>query len=121
MSKAPTPFTVINELNSGKTPQERDAFDPWLTNKHYSLFLDTIYYAQQMNLNSELDKDIQLSYYINTIAPSKRWRKWPKKHLEKDVQILKEVFGYSEIKARAALAVLSKDQIMEIKRYNKKE
>jgi hypothetical protein len=115
------PFKVINALNSGKTPQAPENFDAWLTNVHYSLFLDTLYHAQIMNLNSELDKDIQLSYYINTIVPSKRWRKWPKKDLSNNLKLLQDVFGYSELKAKAALAVLSKDQIMEIKKYNKKE
>ena len=115
------PFTVINDINAGREVENPEKFDPWLTMVYYSLFPDTIYYAQMMNLHSDLESDAQVSYYINSVRPSKRWRKWPKKCVSEDIKLLQEVFGYSENKAKAALAVISKSKMKELKLKYKKE
>lgn len=115
-------FSVINDINAGREVKNPENFDPWITNICYSLFPDTIYHANQMNLNSDLPKDFQLSYYINTIRASKRWRKWPKKIISEDIKLIQEIYGYSENKAKTALALLSKSQIEQLKKkYNKRE
>ena len=115
------PFTVINDINADREIENPEKFDPWVTMVYYSLFPDTIYYAQMMNINNNLEPDVQLSYYINTVRPSKRWRKWPKKSVCEDIKLLQEVFGYSENKAKTALAVLSEAQMKELKKKYKKE
>ena len=105
------PFSIINDINAGREIENPEKFDPWLTMVYYSLFPDTIYYAQMMNLNSDLLPDVQMQYFINTVKPLKRWRKWPKKSVSEDIKLLQEVFGYSENKAKTALVVLSKLQM----------
>ena len=115
------PFSVINDINAGKEVQNPEKFDPWLAMTYYSLFPDTIYYAQMMNLNSNLEPSVQMQYYINTVRPLKRWRKWPKKSVSEDIKLLQEVFGYSENKAKTALAVISKSHMKELRTKYKKE
>lgn len=115
------PFSVINDLNSGKDITHPEKFDPWLTNVCYSIYPDTIYHAQMMNLNYDLEPEIQLTYFINTIRSCKRWQKWPKKIRSEYYDLVKEWFGFSDKKTKEALAVLTKDQLEEIKNKNKKE
>lgn len=115
------PFSIINDINAGREIENPEKFDPWLTMVYYSLFPDTIYYAQMMNLNSDLLPDVQMQYYINTVRASKRWRKWPKKSVSEDIKLLQEVFGYSETKAKTALTSISNAQMKELKKKYKRE
>ena len=109
------PFKVINAINAGKEPENPENYNPWLTNIFYSRFPDTLYFAQMMNLNYDLDKKYQMAFFINTVRPSKRWSKWLKKEQSSDYELIRDWYGFSERKTQDALAVLTKDQIKEIR------
>jgi hypothetical protein len=69
-----------------------------------------------MNMNSRLDKDLQYQYLLNTIRPMKRkFQKWQKPTALKDIEYVKECFGYSYDKAKQAMRILSDEQIAIIK------
>jgi hypothetical protein len=69
-----------------------------------------------MNLYPELDKDMQYLFYLNIIRGMKRkFQPWQKAEVNKDIDSIKEYFGYSNEKARDALKVLTPEQIAEIK------
>jgi hypothetical protein len=92
-----------------------DDYSPYLVNRYFSLFPDTLYFAQMMNLNSNLDNKLQYDFYLNSLRPSKRFAKWPKK-ADDDLNLIREWFGYSYEKAKTALAILTEDQISEIRK-----
>lgn len=116
------PFNVINDINAGKEPKNPEKFSPWLTNRFFSFFPDTLFFAQLMNLNFNLDEKYQLTFFINTVRPSKRWQKWLKRaENDKEYELIQEWYGFSDRKVKEALAVLTKEQIEVIKRKIKKE
>lgn len=116
------PFSVINDINAGKEPKNPEKFSPWLTNRFYSFFPDTLYFAQLMNLNYDLEPRLQLLFLINTIRPSKRWNKWLKREAQSNnYELVREWYSFSDKKTKEALAVLTKEQISELKNKNKKE
>ena len=116
-----TPFDYIGAISYTK----EDMFESELANKEYSPFMinrgfsyypDTIMYANEMNRNNHLDKDCQFYFLLNTITKKKRWSKWAKKDpVSKNLEFVKEYFGYSDERAKEALNVLSKDQLKMIK------
>lgn len=55
------------------------------------------------------------SVFINTVRPKKRFAKWVKKQKDSDVAVVKEYYGYNDVKARQALTILSDEQITEIR------
>ena len=86
---------------------------PFVINNCFSYFPDTIFYANRMNQLSFLDKKMQYDYLINSITKRKRFSKWIKVEENKDLDIIQEVFGYSESRAREVLDLLPMDKIKE--------
>jgi hypothetical protein len=118
------PFSVINDINAGKEPKNPEKFSPWLTNRFFSFFPDTLFFAQLMNQNYDLDPRLQIGFLINTVRPSKRWQKWLKRNDDKkdlDYALVQEWYGFSDRKVKEALSVLTEDQIKVIRNKNKKE
>lgn len=95
--------------------QEKD-YKPFLVNRALSYHMDCIMYANQMNLNSNLDPKLQYQYLLNTIRPMKRkFQPWQKTSAVKDLECVKEYFGYSNEKAKEALRILTDEQITLLK------
>ena len=74
--------------------------------------MDCILYANEMNKNFNLDKDMQYQYLLNTIRPMKRkFQPWQKQKQHNDIECVKTYFGYSNSKAKDALKILSEEQL----------
>ena len=77
--------------------------------------MDTLMFANEINQYPNLDKRLQYDFFINTVRPRKRFSPWGKKEKVKDLEIVKEFYGYSTEKAVQALRLLSPEQIEFIK------
>jgi hypothetical protein len=117
------PFEYVNAINSHKdiisnSDNEQLAetgYNPWMVNKAFSYFKDTILYANSINEHHFLDKKLQFHYLLNSIRPQKRFAKWVKKQDINGLEMVKEYYGYSNEKALQALALLSPQQLDMIK------
>ena len=92
---------------------EKD-YVPFVINKCFSYFSDTIFYANRMNQMAFLDKKMQYDYYMHSIPKRKRFSKWIKPEENKDIEIIKEVFGYSDARAREVVDLLPVDKMREL-------
>jgi hypothetical protein len=117
-----SPFDFLNAINFTKEdlfekdPQAAKDYNAFLINRGLSYFPDTIFYANQMNQQSGLDKDMQFFFFLNIISKKKRFSKWSKKDPETEtLQLVKEYYGYSSEKATEALKVLSEENLIMIK------
>ena len=72
-------------------------------------------FAKEMNKYSFLDKDMQYSFYLNTLRKKKRFSPWLRKDKVTNLEIIKQYYGYSNEKASNALKILTPDQINYIK------
>jgi hypothetical protein len=90
-------------------------YAPYIINRCLSGHIDTVLFANEMNMNSHLDKDMQYSFFLNTIRKRKRFSPWLRKDKIKDLECVKRYYGYSNEKASQALKILSKEQINFIK------
>ena len=117
-----TPFDFINAILVSKKDLLKDddqaakEYAPFIVNRGLSLHLDCVLYANEMNLHPSIDKDQQFQYLLNTIRPMKRkFQPWQKSEVDKDIECVKQYFGYSNEKAKDALRILTTEQIEEIK------
>jgi hypothetical protein len=116
-----TPFDFVNAVNDTKKnlfedPQAQKDYTPFLVNRALSYFPDTVMWANEMNYHSDIPKDWQFFFFLNTIPKKKRFSKWHKKDAETEsLSLVKEYFGYSSEKAKEALKVLSQEQLSMIK------
>ena len=117
---------IVPSILQTKKSVFRDQLDykdykAFMVNRALSYHMDCILYANEMNKNSSLDVDMQYSYLLNTIRPMKRkFQSWQRTSVDKDIECVKEYFGYSNEKAKEALRILSEEQIAEIRRKTDK-
>ena len=90
-------------------------YPPFIINKGLSYFSDTVMYANEMNRLHHATKHMQFSFYLNSIKSRKRFSKWLKSSKIKDLDVVKQHFGYSNKKAQEALSLMTKKQIDYIK------
>ena len=90
-------------------------YPPFIINKGLSYFSDTIMYANEMNRLHHASKHMQFSFFLNSIKSRKRFSKWLKSSKIKDLDVVKQHFGYSNKKAQEALSLMTKKQIDYIK------
>jgi hypothetical protein len=111
----------LNSINTNKKnlidedPDSVKEYAPYIINKCMSGHLDTVLLANEMNINSQLDKKMQYDFFINIVRPRKRFSPWLKKEKIESLQVVKQYYGYSEEKAKSALKILTQDQIDFIK------
>ena len=90
-------------------------FAPFIVNKCLAPFEDTVMLVNEINQLHHLDKKLQFDFLINSLRPRKRYTPWMKAKKLKNLEYVKEYYGYNNEKARAALDVLDDDQISAIK------
>ena len=91
-------------------------YPPFIINKCLSMHYDCIAQANEMNGYHFLDKKVQFDFYINSIRKTKRFGgKWLSQAKLKNLEYVKEYYGYSNEKAKDALNILTEEQIELIK------
>ena len=111
----------LNSINFNKKnlieedPSTIKDYAPYIINRCLSGNIDSILFANEMNKYSFLDKDMQYSFYLNTLRKKKRFSPWLRKDKVTDLEIVKQYYGYSNEKASQALRILTPDQINFIK------
>jgi len=106
-------FTKENLMEDPSTIKE---YSPYVINRCLSGHIDCILFANEMNMNSHLDKDMQYSFYLNSLRKRKRFSPWLRKDKVKDLECIKQYYGYNNEKASQALKLLNKEQLDFIKK-----
>lgn len=111
----------LNSVNFSKEnlieddPSSISSYPPYVINRCLSGFLDTVLFANEMNINCKLDKDMQYLFYLNSLRKKKRFSSWITKDKIENLEYIKAYYGYNDEKASQVLNILSKDQINYIK------
>ena len=114
------PFDLINSITLKKNivmdSNAEAVYNPFLTNRALSQFIDCILLAKEMNQRHHVDNKLQYDYLINRIRPMKRFKKWDKKQDNENIEIIKEYYSCNNDKARVTLSLLSEQQLDIIKK-----
>ena len=112
----------LNSINFTKEdltvddPDSAKDYTPYIVNRCLSGHLDTVLYANEMNLHPNLDKDMQYQFFLNSLRKRKRFSPWLRKEKVENLNIVKQYYGYSNEKATQALRLLTNDQLTFIKK-----
>ena len=99
------------------TEQDEKSYSSFMVNRALSFHRDTVLWANEMNKFTNLDNKLKYDFLLNIIRAQKRqYSKWHKKAQSRDLDIVKEYYGYSDAKAEEALKILSDDQIAAMKK-----
>ena len=107
-------FNKKNLMDSDDVMWEKK-YPAFIVNKMLSGFSDTIMLVNEMNRNHFLDKDMQFQFLLNSIRSKKRFTPYLRASKIKDIECVKEYYGYSNEKAKTALDILTKEQLKLIK------
>ena len=107
-------FTKKNLMNSEDKLWQKK-YPSFIVNKILSGFQDTVMLVNEMNRNHFVDKDMQFHFLLNSIRSKKRFSPFLRANKLKDIECVKEYYGYSNDKAKSALDILTNDQIKLIK------
>ena len=111
----------LNSINFSKEnileddPSVIKEYNPFVINRLLSGEIDSVLYTNEMNINNHLDKDLQYSFYLNSLRKRKRYSPWIRKDTTKDLDYVKSYYGYNNEKAEQALKILNQTQIDFIK------
>ena len=108
----------LNSINFNKEDLSEDisSYPPYIVNKCLSAHIDCVLFANEMNMHHQLDKDMQYLFYLNSLRKKKRFSPWLRKDKVKDLECVKQYYGYSNEKASQALKILTKEQLTFIKK-----
>ena len=107
-------FTKKNVMDSDD-PMWSKKYPAFIVNKMLSGFSDTVMLTNEMNRNHFLDRDMQFQFLLNSIRSKKRFTPYVRRSKIKDIECVKEYYGYSNDKAKSALDILTKEQLKLIK------
>ena len=116
-----SPFDFVNQILQGKKQLIVDdltekEYLPFIVNRSLSYHKDCVLYANEMNRRHFLDKKMQNDFLLNTIRSQKRpFAKWVKSEKSDDLECIKQVYQFSDTKAKEAARLLSKKQIQQLK------
>ena len=89
-------------------------YPPFIVNKCLAPFPDTIFLVNEMNKHHHLDKKLQFDFLLNSLRTRKRYTPWLKASKQKNLEYVKEYYGYNNEKAKSALKILNDEQIKTI-------
>lgn len=121
MAKGTALFDFLNDITLGKENlMDNEAaerlYPAYMVNRGLSQHQDTILYAAEMNKYPQLDKKMQHDFLFYAIPARKRMSKWAKKVDPVALDAVKQVYGYNDEKAKAAIEVLTDEQIKTLKK-----
>ena len=107
-------YTKEKLLDSDDEQWEKK-YPPFIVNKCIAPFPDTIMLVNEINQRHHLDKKLQFDFLLNSLRARKRYTPWLKASKSKNLEYVKEYYGYSNEKAKSALKLLNDEQIKAIK------
>jgi len=123
MTKEHTPFDFINAAslskkdligNSDYPDMIEKEYVPYMVNRGFSFFEDTILHANEMNQRAHLFNAAQFQYYLGALRSRKRFSKWHKADKDKDLDAIQRVYSCNRTVAKMYLKVLSKEEMKSV-------
>jgi hypothetical protein len=118
-----TPFDLIDAVGTSKRDIIRESedpettakkYNPWLTNKHFSYFPDSVLHANEMNMAHGLDPYMQYRYYLAVLPARKRFTKWNSISDGDTAAAVSEWYGINKRRAREVMKILPKSAVDNI-------
>ena len=105
-----TKKNLINE-----DPSLEKEYPPYIINRCFSGHIDSIMFANELNKYPNLQKKLQYDFFLNSLRKKKRFSPWLRKDQIKNLDLIKQYYGYSNEKAKQVLNILTKEQLSFIR------
>jgi|TARA_B100000287_G_scaffold327989_1_gene312455 hypothetical protein len=96
-------------------PSVEKDYAPYIINRCLSGHIDSVIFSNEVNKYPNLDKKLQYDFLLNSLRKKKRFSPWFRKDQIKNLEIVKQYYGYSNEKAKQVLNILTKEQLSFIR------
>ena len=123
MPKEYSPFDFMNAVSFSKEDLIRNSENPDMTEKEYTPFMvnrgfanfeDTILHANEMNMRHHMFHGAQFDYYRGALRKRKRFSKWPKADKSSDLDAIQQVYKCNRTVAKMYLKAMSPSDIKSV-------
>lgn len=113
-------FEFVNSINDKKNPEIIDEHEndyvPFIINRSFSFFQDSIFFANAMNQYSGvLNNQQQFDFYYHVLSKRRRFSKWLKKQseasTEEAIALIINKYDCSRKKAKDILSIFCDDEV----------
>ena len=111
----------LNSINHTKQnlidedPSVEKDYAPYIINRCLSGHIDSVIFSNEVNKYPNLDKKLQYDFLLNSLRKKKRFSPWFRKDQIKNLEIVKQYYGYNNEKAKQVLNILTKEQLSFIR------
>ena len=115
--KKPTPFTFISSVSDTKVnmltddPETIKDYNPFITNRGFGYFPDTVLYANELNMLPNMPKEAQYLYYLGSLRKRKRFSKWHKLEKDLDQELIQNTYNCRPEVAKQYKKILTEKNI----------
>lgn len=123
MAKAYSPFDYMNAVsfskediigNNDQPDIIEKEYTPYMVNRGFANFEDTILHANELNQRHHLFHRAQFDYYRGALRQRKRFSKWPKADKSGDLDAIQEVYQCNRTVAKLYFKALTKENLKVI-------
>ena len=124
MPKEYSPFDFMNAVSFSKEDLIRNSENPDMTEKEYTPYMvnrgfanfeDTILHANEMNMRHHMFHGAQFDYYRGALRKRKRFSKWPKADKSTDLDAIQQVYKCNRTVAKLYLKAMTPDDIKSVR------
>ena len=110
-------FDYVKSINSGKRIALGTDYNQWVINEIFSQYPECLLYVNKVN-RAGISDAMHYEYMLSAIKPRKRpfVKLNKKKRTHEDAVLIAQIYKYSIDKAKAALSVLTDEQLAAIKK-----
>lgn len=104
----------MKSINKKDYQYDLSGYVPFLTNRAFAGFIDTVLFAEQMNQSHRLDPQLQYDFYYYGIRKGNRFDPIPKPVEPEYLDVVMAFYNYSRQKALEVMHLLSKQDILNM-------
>lgn len=108
-------FTKEDLIRNSDSPEMTEKlYTPYIVNRGFANFEDTILHANEMNQRANLFPAAQFDYYRGALRKRKRFSKWPKADKSADLDAIQQVYSCNRTIAKMYLKALSAEDLKQV-------
>ena len=106
-------FDVVKNISAQNEPVDLTGseYDVYIINKAFSMFIDTVLHANEMNMRSDVSQKQHYGYLFNSVRKKKRFTPWPKNNSTDDENLVSKIYKYNQHKTKQVMKLLSEEQL----------
>ena len=108
------PFDYVKSINKKTYEYDLSGYNPFLTNRAFAAFIDTVMFAEQMNQAHQLAPNLQYDFYYYGIRKGSRFDPIPKPTEPSGLEVVMAYYDYSKQKALEVIKLLTPQDLRDM-------